>query len=408
MTFKRTLALASLALVFSTSALAASPNSSITGKDASAANVTLGAVSDGTLKSPSHSLVDSTGAVVDPANAANQTSTNTKLDTLHTDNGSLATSALQTTGNTSLGTIATNSGTQATAANQTSVIGSKAPGTAAASSLLAGGVYTSAGVTLTNGQQSAFQFDNAGNLKINVTAGGAGGGAVTAASGAYAAGAFAAGAGVDGWDLTEGAKGDTAYAGSGSASVVAILKGLYAASIGSIPAGTAVIGHVIADSGSTTAVTALPALAAGANLIGKVGVDQTTPGTTNAVQTIAGTTGGATQYGLQSAATTNSTSVKASAGVLYGLNPLNTTTTLYYLRMYDSATAPTCSSATNFIRTWPVPPAAAAGGAGGVAVKLPEAGVQFSNGIAFCLTGGPTSTDNTSAATGVFINLDYK
>lgn len=139
-----------------------------------------------------------------------------------------------------------------------------------------------------------------------------------------------------------------------------------------------------------------------------VKIDQTTPGTTNGVSPVAAATGGATAYGLQSAASTNSTNVKNAAGVLYGMNLINTTTTIYYLRMYDSASAPTCSSATNFSRTWPVPPGVSSGQAGGVAAKLPEMGVQFSAGISFCLTGGPTSTDNTSAATGVFINLDYK
>lgn len=54
-------------------------------------------------------------------------------------------------------------------------------------------------------------------------------------------------------------------------------------SLPAIPSGTNVIGHVIADSGSTTAVTSLPATPAGTNLIGKVGIDQTTPGTTNKV-----------------------------------------------------------------------------------------------------------------------------
>lgn len=59
-----------------------------------------------------------------------------------------------------------------TAANQTSIIGSKAPGTAAASSMLAGGVYNSAGVTLTDTQQASLQVDSAGNLKV--TGGGGG------------------------------------------------------------------------------------------------------------------------------------------------------------------------------------------------------------------------------------------
>jgi len=46
-----------------------------------------------------------------------------------------------------------------------------------------------------------------------------------------------------------------------------------------LAAGTNVIGHVIADSGSTTAVTALPAIPAGTNLIGHVDVDVITPPT---------------------------------------------------------------------------------------------------------------------------------
>jgi hypothetical protein len=66
----------------------------------------------------------------------------------------------------------------ATAANQTSTIGSVAPGTAATNSLLAGGVYNSAGVTLTNGQQAGLQFDSTGHLLTTATGGG-GGGAVT-------------------------------------------------------------------------------------------------------------------------------------------------------------------------------------------------------------------------------------
>lgn len=49
--------------------------------------------------------------------------------------------------------------------------------------------------------------------------GGGGGGAVTVADGA---------------DITQGAKADAAYAGTGAASVVAILKGLYAALVGTL------------------------------------------------------------------------------------------------------------------------------------------------------------------------------
>jgi hypothetical protein len=49
--------------------------------------------------------------------------------------------------------------------------GTKAPGTAAANSLLAGGIYTSAGVTLTDGQQAALQMSSAGLLLTSAVGG---------------------------------------------------------------------------------------------------------------------------------------------------------------------------------------------------------------------------------------------
>lgn len=70
--------------------------------------------------------------------------------------------------------------------------------------------------------------------------GGGGGGAVTVADGA---------------DVTQGAQADTAYGGSGSASVVAVLKGIYSNVAGSIPAGSATIGSVKQTDGTTVVVT---------------------------------------------------------------------------------------------------------------------------------------------------------
>ena len=57
----------------------------------------------------------------------------------------------------------------------------------------------------------------------------------------------------DGSDVTLGAKADAAYAGSGSASVVAALKGVYAALVAPLPAGTNNIG-VTQPATSTAAV----------------------------------------------------------------------------------------------------------------------------------------------------------
>jgi hypothetical protein len=88
--------------------------------------------------------------------------------------------------------------------------------------------------------------------------------AVSAASGSYLAGAFAVGSGTDGWWTTGGTEADAAYAGSGSATLVSILKGIYTA-----------LGTLNTTAGNPAA--------AGTNIIGKVGVDQTTDGTTNAV-----------------------------------------------------------------------------------------------------------------------------
>lgn len=112
------------------------------------------------------------------------------------------------------------------------------------------------------------------------------------ASGSIASGALASGSIASGAMVDLGAQADTAAAADNStASLIALLKRTNqnlttqtAAINAPIPAGTNVIGHVIADTGSTTAVTALPATPAGTNLIGKVGIDQTTPGTTNGVQ----------------------------------------------------------------------------------------------------------------------------
>ena len=125
------------------------------------------------------------------------------------------------------------------------------------------------------------------------------------ASGAFASGAIASGAIVSGGDVTEGTTADTTvYAGSGGCTVVACLKGIYAGVNGSVPAGSALIGSiqqyigsgvVSATNGGYTnllqgnAVIAtgnpiFAQLTAGSAIAGKFGIDQTTPGTTNAVQ----------------------------------------------------------------------------------------------------------------------------
>jgi hypothetical protein len=121
---------------------------------------------------------------------------------------------------------------------------------------------------------------------------------------------------------------------------------------------------------------------------------------------IISTTIAALTSATQSTASTNATSVKGSPGTIFNISAFNTTTTIYYLRMYNTSSAPTCSSATGFVETLPVPPAAASGGSGGF-IRPIEQGQQYTTGIGFCITGGPTSTDNTNAAVGVFVSVLY-
>jgi len=73
----------------------------------------------------------------------------------------------------------------------------------------------------------------------------------------------------DGGDATKGAKADAAYAGSGAASIVSILKGLYNAMIAATPAGSNLIGSV-SVAPSTTDVVVTPTVTASAYTAGNV------------------------------------------------------------------------------------------------------------------------------------------
>lgn len=113
------------------------------------------------------------------------------------------------------------------------------------------------------------------------------------------------------------------------------------------------------------------------------------------------------QSGTGSTASTNATNCKNAAGDLYAWWFINTSATIGYVRLYNLSSTPTCTSATGFVRTIPIPPAASAGQAGGVVygVTLPR---NFSAGIAYCITGGGGNADGTNAPAGIFGELNYK
>jgi hypothetical protein len=131
--------------------------------------------------------------------------------------------------------------------------------------------------------------------------------------------------------------------------------------------------------------------------------DTTTP---SAVKSVAVTTGGATPYHATTAASANSTLISTGAHTLYTLSLTGLNTTAGWLRLYDTAGAPTCSSATGAVHSYLV--IGSATQQGGQVVPLPAHGEAFSNGLAYCFTGGSADTDNTSGPAGVMINLSYK
>ena len=108
--------------------------------------------------------------------------------------------------------------------------------------------------------------------------------------------------------------------------------------------------------------------------------------------------------GVGTTASTNATNCKNIPGNFYGFRAINTTATLAYLRMYNLNAAPTCSSATGFVESIPIP--ALATGAG--AIDTSTLPIGYTTGIGFCVTGGGGNTDNTNAPVGVFITVKYK
>jgi hypothetical protein len=105
-----------------------------------------------------------------------------------------------------------------------------------------------------------------------------------------------------------------------------------------------------------------------------------------------------------SAASTNSTNIVNRTAVLCDLTLINPTSTLGYLKVYDLATAPVCSSTTNLKHVFPVPENSG-NGSGVVRVTLSE---YYANGISYCFVGGGLDNDNSNAPAGVAIEGSWR
>jgi hypothetical protein len=100
-----------------------------------------------------------------------------------------------------------------------------------------------------------------------------------------------------------------------------------------------------------------------------------------------------TLFRVLSAATTNATSVKASAGTVYSLIVTNTNAAARYLKLYNKASAPTVGTDTP-VATICIPGATTGAGF----VWQPPGGADFSTGIALALTTGAADSDTAAVA----------
>jgi hypothetical protein len=155
--------------------------------------------------------------------------------------------------------------------------------------------------------------------------------------------------------------------------------------------------------GQTTKSASLPVVLASDsdafNVTGSVSVTGTMPA--NVTPT---TTGGLDVKRTLAAASTNATSVKASAGQVYGWYLYNAAAYPVFLKLYNKASAPTVGTDTPFM-TLAVPATATGSGAN---VEITN-GIPFGTGIAFAITKLVADSDTTAVvANDLVVNLFYK
>ncbi len=114
------------------------------------------------------------------------------------------------------------------------------------------------------------------------------------------------------------------------------------------------------------------------------------------------TNGGVSFTRVISAATTNATLIKSTAGNLYSVWVANTSASTRYLKIYNMTTAPTVGTSTPAI-TIPLP----AGFCGDFNVGAH--GVTFATGISIAITAGYADTDTAAIVAGeVIVTVLYK
>lgn len=132
------------------------------------------------------------------------------------------------------------------------------------------------------------------------------------------------------------------------------------------------------------------------NSDGSINVTATPGGTSTATGGIS-----STARILSAAASTNATSVKASAGRVYAVHGFNASGSVKYLKFYNKASSPTVGTDTP-VKTIAIPALTA------FALDWPV-GLSFTTGIALALTTGSADADTGALAAGdiLGLNVDY-
>ena len=208
------------------------------------------------------------------------------------------------------------------------------------------------------------------------------------------------------WDRAAGTSADGALVNLGANNDVTVTGtvalGAGAATIGSLAANQSVnvaqINGVAATMGNGISGTGVQRVTLASDSTGQVTL-ATGSATVGNVGLATRTSGGLTTYHLVSAATTNATVVKASAGQLYGYYIYNNNAAMRKVAFHNTASAPTAGASIFF--TLNIPPNSAAN----VHMTM---GIAFSTGIALTTVTDNTDAGATAVAAGdLTINLFY-
>lgn len=200
---------------------------------------------------------------------------------------------------------------------------------------------------------------------------------------------------VDGSAVTQPVSGTVAFSNTSIQVTQATAASLNATVVGT---GTFAVQATQAGTWNIGTITTLPALVVGSAIIGKVGIDQTTPGTTNAVTKVP--SGGAAAEAISpvnSSTPENSHVFKASAGNVFSIAATNLTNTPAYLVLLNVTTAPADGAITP-LACAPMP------ASGSASINYGAFPARYTTGIVAVVTSAVTCFTKTTGVVTAFLS----